>query len=89
MATGFRVRLLGLSFLDCEEVGSGLLIPHCSSVHTVGMRFPLDLYFLDELGAALVIHRAVPPLRTVIVRDASAVLEVPSPAGGEFSLAET
>lgn len=85
MASGFRARLLGLAFLDREEAGVGLLIPRCAGVHTCGMRFPLDLFFLDERGAPLAIHRGIAPRRAVSVHAASAVLEIPSPVGGEFS----
>lgn len=81
VAAGFHARLLGLAFLDREEAGRGLLIPRCSSVHTVGMRFPLDLFFLDERGALVAIHRRVPARRLVCARNAISVLEVPSAAG--------
>lgn len=81
VAAGFRARLLGLAFLDRGEAGSGLLIPRCSSVHTFGMRFPLDLFFLDEGGALVAVHRRVPPRRLVYARNAASVLEVPSAAG--------
>jgi len=84
VAAGFRARLLGLAFLGCGEAGPGLLIPRCSSVHTFGMRFPLDLFFLDESGAPVVIRRRVPARRLVSARNAASVLEVPSAGGGEF-----
>jgi uncharacterized membrane protein (UPF0127 family) len=85
VATGVRSRLLGLVWLERRRVGAGLLIPCCSSVHTFGMRFALDLHFLDEHGKRLAVHRAVPPRRLVFVRDARAVLEIPAGEGGEFS----
>src|SRR5918996_4109778 len=78
VAHGFRARLLGLSFLDRELSGAGLLIPCCASVHTFGMRFALDLHFLDERGALLATRRAVPPRRLAFVHRAAAVLEVPA-----------
>jgi uncharacterized membrane protein (UPF0127 family) len=81
VASGFGSRLLGLAFLDRTDAGSGLLIPCCSSVHTFGMRFALDLHFLDASGAVLAVHRAVPPRRFVGCRGAAAVLELP--AAGE------
>jgi uncharacterized membrane protein (UPF0127 family) len=83
VAAGFRARLLGLARLDRGEAGAGLLIPRCASVHTFGMRFPLDLVFLDRRGAPLALHRRVPPRRLVWCRGAAAVLEIPSPEGGE------
>jgi uncharacterized protein len=78
VAEGLRARTLGLSHLDRDDAGPGLLIPHCASVHTFGMRFPLDLYFLDPEGEILSTRRAVPPRRIAIHRAAAAVLEVPA-----------
>ena len=75
---GYRDRLLGLSKLAREEAGSGLLIPRCSSVHTFGMRFRLDLVFLDEEHRPLSARFLVPPRRFAIHPGAYAVLEVPS-----------
>jgi uncharacterized protein len=80
VATGFRARLLGLALLDRAGAGPGLLLPRCSSVHTFGMRFALDLYFLADDGSVIEVRRAVPPRRFASCRGASAVLEVP--AGG-------
>jgi hypothetical protein len=78
-AVSFRSRLLGLAWLPRERVGAGLLIPRCSSVHTFGMRFPLDLLFLDVYGRPLSWRLEVPPRRLVAHRGAYAVLERPSP----------
>jgi uncharacterized membrane protein (UPF0127 family) len=66
-------------------VGSGLLIPRCSSVHTFGMRFALDVCFLDQHGTALAVRRRIPPRRVAFCRGAGAVLEIPAGEGGEFS----
>jgi uncharacterized membrane protein (UPF0127 family) len=85
VATGFRARLLGLAHLDSDEVGQGLLIPCCSSVHTFGMRFALDLYFVDGDGSVLAVRPAISPRRVAFCRAASAVLEISSGEGGEFS----
>ena len=84
VAGGFRARLLGLGRLPREQAGSGLLIPRCASVHTFGMRFALDLVFLDRHGRPLSIRRGVPPRRFAWQRGAAAVLEIPSWQGGEF-----
>ncbi len=73
-------RLLGLAFLDRIEAGEGLLLPHCRSIHTFGMLFPLDLVFLDAEGRVIELRRAVPPRRLVRCRAADAVLELPAPA---------
>jgi uncharacterized membrane protein (UPF0127 family) len=78
VATGFRPRLFGLAHLDLDDAVPGLLIPRCSSVHTFGMRFALDLYFLDEEGAAIEVRRGVPARRVALCRRATAVAEFPS-----------
>jgi len=84
VAGGPRARLLGLAHLDREEAGAGLLIPRCSSVHTFGMRFPLDLYFLGAGGEVISIRRSLPARRLAFCGRASAVLELPAEEGGEI-----
>jgi uncharacterized protein len=79
IAVGFRARLLGLAHLDPADAGPGLLIPHCAAVHTFGMRFALDIRFLDE-GDEPLARLLVPPRRFVAHRGAAGVLEVPCPA---------
>jgi len=86
VATGLRARLLGLGCLDRADAGLGLLIPRCSSVHTFGMRFALDVCFLDVRGGLLAVRLAVPARRVASHRGADAVLEIPAGEGGEFSL---
>jgi uncharacterized membrane protein (UPF0127 family) len=81
VAVGFCVRLLGLSHLDRERAGPGLLLPRCRNVHTFGMRFALDLVFLDRDGRPCSVRRGVPPRRLVWDRGASAVLELPANSG--------
>jgi uncharacterized protein len=83
VAGGLRARLLGLAWRDRAKAGPGLLIPRCASVHTFGMRFELDLFFLDAGGRVISVRRRVPPRRIAWQRGADAVLEIPSPQGGE------
>jgi hypothetical protein len=87
VARGLRARFLGLAYLDREEVGPGLLIPRCSSVHTFGMRFPLDLYFLGGDGEVVAVRHGVPARRLAFCRRARAVLEIPAEEGGEIPTA--
>ncbi len=84
VATTIASRLLGLAYLDREHAGPGLLIRRCRSVHTFGMRFPLDVYFLDQRGALISLRAGVPPSRIAICADASAVLELPAEEGEEI-----
>ena len=67
-------RLRGLARLDLPA-GAALLLPRTRSVHTFGMRFALDLVWLDRDGRALRIDRNVGPRRLRWCRGARAVLE--------------
>jgi uncharacterized membrane protein (UPF0127 family) len=79
VATSLPSRLLGLALLSRQRAGPGLLIPRCSSVHTFGMRFALDLVFLNAEGRVIELRRGVPPRRVIRCPGAEAVLELPSP----------
>lgn len=70
-----RARLLGLAGLRSLEPGTGVLLRPCAAVHTVGMRFPLDVAFLTRDGAALRVVRGVGPRRSLRCAGAAAVLE--------------
>jgi uncharacterized membrane protein (UPF0127 family) len=78
VATTFGARLLGLALLDRRAAGPGLLLPACSSIHTFGMRFALDVTFLDRDGRVLLERMSVPPLRMLRHPGAAAVLERPA-----------
>jgi uncharacterized membrane protein (UPF0127 family) len=70
------VGLLGRTSLDDDE---GLLLRPCSSVHTLGMRFAIDVAFLDSGGKVVT---ASPQLRPGAWarggRHAHATLELPT-----------
>lgn len=70
-------RLLGLALLRPGQAGEGLLIPRCRSVHTFGMRFALDVCFLDHRGVAVSVRSKVPANRVLREPGADAVLELP------------
>jgi uncharacterized membrane protein (UPF0127 family) len=79
-AASLRSRLLGLALLPRGALppGHALLIPRCRSMHTFGMRFPIDVAFLDAHGRALRVEKAVPRRRVLSCRGAHAVLETPA-----------
>jgi trehalose synthase len=89
VAAGPRARLLGLSRLDREQAGGGLLIPRCAAVHTFGMRFELDLLFLDRDGRPCSFRPRLPPRRLAWDRRASSVLELPWPSGARAAAGQT
>src|SRR3954463_1977717 len=71
-------RLLGLAFLRSLPSGHALLIPDCRSVHTFGMRFRIDVAFLDERGRPVRVERFVRRGRVLVCRSAFAVIEAPA-----------
>lgn len=46
-------RMVGLLNKSSLEPSSGIWIKGCSSVHTIGMKFPIDLIFVDRNGKVL------------------------------------
>jgi hypothetical protein len=81
-------RLLGLAGLAGLPPGSALLIPRCASVHTVGMRFALDVAFLSwppvsGACAVLAAHEGLSGRRIVGVglRAARSTAALEAPAG--------
>src|SRR5215218_2606133 len=85
-ARPWRVRLLGLALLPSLPRDCALLIPRCYSIHTFGMRFPIDVVFLDRSGGVLRVMRAVPRRRVVSCPGAVAVIELSAGRGGIISL---
>ena len=71
-------RLLGLAGLRALPPGIALLLPRTRSVHTLGMRFALDLVWLDKQERVVRVDRGVPPWRVCGCRAASQVVELPS-----------
>jgi len=82
-----RTRRRGLAGLDALPAGYGLLFERCRSVHTIGMRFALDLVWLDGAGAVARLDRAVGPRRLRSCRHARAVVEVSAGEGERFAAA--
>jgi hypothetical protein len=83
-ASGIRARLLGLSLLPGLPRCHALLIPRCSSVHTFGMRFALDVLFLGPEHELLRVERDVRPNRVLGCRKSTAVIEVPAGQAAPF-----
>jgi uncharacterized membrane protein (UPF0127 family) len=74
-------RLLGLAWLRTLPPATGLLLPRTRSVHTFGMRFALDLVWLDREGRVVRVDRGVGPWRVRGCGGARAVVELPSAVG--------
>lgn len=86
LATSFFARVRGLLLTDEGDVQSeALLIAPCSSVHTVMMRYALDIAFVGSDGRVLRSIEDVRPGRMRLAcRGAVAVLERPSSCCGAW-----
>ena len=81
-----RARLLGLALMRPTELPSGhaLLLRPCSSIHTFGMRFTVDVAFADSDGTVLRVIRGVPPRRVRRCPKAAVALEAHAGELGRF-----
>ncbi|MCU7946455.1 MAG: DUF192 domain-containing protein [Candidatus Thiodiazotropha sp. (ex Cardiolucina cf. quadrata)] len=76
LADSYLSRLRGLLGKKQLSDSEGLLLKRCATVHTVGMRYPLDLVFMDKRGKVLKCQEGVKPFRTAGVRGAYYTLEL-------------
>ena len=78
-ASTFRSRFAGLLGTAGIGDGEGLWIVPCRGVHTLGMRYPIDVAFLDARGVVVGILEGLPPNRVGrVFRDARGALELRS-----------
>jgi uncharacterized protein len=78
-----RVGLLGHSSLPS---GEGLWLKPCDSIHTFGMKFPIDVVFLGKDHQVLDVRPGMVPGQVVEFCPAHSVLELPS---GTLALTQT
>ena len=76
LARSFRSRLVGLLGRSSIDMGQGLWFEPCSCVHTFGMRFAIDLVFIDRHRTILRIVRELQPWRLASCQRARAVIEL-------------
>ena len=70
-------RARGLLARPAPAPGHALRIDRCRSVHSLGMRYPIDVVFLDA-GGRVVEVAVLNPWRAVVCRAARDVLELAS-----------
>ncbi len=81
VAGSFFSRLKGLIGKKSLPDGQALWLKPCNSVHTLGMRFPIDVVFLDrDLQVVAVEARLRPNAVSRIHRKAHSVIELPAGA---------
>jgi uncharacterized protein len=72
-------RLRGLIGQPPLPAGDAVLLSPCQSVHTWGMRHPIDVVFLDREHRVVALYPALPPRRlTRWHREARSALELPA-----------
>ncbi len=75
-----RKRRVGLLKHDSLPPGQGLWIAPCEAVHTFGMKFPIDVIFLDRKRKVLKVRENMPRGRISACLWAHSVLELPAGA---------
>ncbi|WP_417735136.1 DUF192 domain-containing protein [Rosistilla oblonga] len=74
-------RFCGLMLRRQFEPGFALWLDPCRSIHTMWMRVPIDVYFLDDMGTILEHRSNVAPWSIVLPAGrARSVLEIPNAA---------
>ena len=74
-------RMKGLLGQTAEgfTAGKGLWITPSQGVHTIGMKFPIDVVYLDSGYRVVYIHHALPPFRIAAIKlKARSVIELPA-----------
>nr|WP_320147019.1 DUF192 domain-containing protein [uncultured Anaeromusa sp.] len=78
LADSFWSRLKGLLGTAALPERGGLLLRPCNCVHTCGMRYAIDVLFLDSDGRILKLVQELAPWRSAWCWQAAAVLELPA-----------
>ncbi|SRR5260370_42304703 len=74
-----HARRTGLLKQDKLNPGEGLWIYPTQAIHTFGMRFPIDVVFIDrQMRVRRIYHQLAPFRLTSLVWSAQSVLELPS-----------
>lgn len=75
VADTISARIFGLLGRRRMSDGEGLVIPRCSGIHTLFMRFGIGLIFVDDENVVVSVRREVKPWRIAVERDAHGVIE--------------
>ncbi|TJX14170.1 DUF192 domain-containing protein [Tissierella creatinini] len=76
IADSFFTRLKGLLGEAGLRPGEGILIKPCNSIHTFGMKFPIDVAFVDKSNMVVHIMEDIPKGKlSPIVKGAKYVIE--------------
>lgn len=83
LAATFWRRFVGLMGRQALAPGTGLVIDPCRSVHTMFMRFPIDVAYVDGTSRVVKVVCNLRPFRTsAALLRSSKVIELPAGAIG-------
>lgn len=85
-ASSFTARMFGLLGRRPLDRGEALWLKPCASVHTLGMRYSIDVVFLDRDGAVIDVRSALAPRRVAASGNARSVLELPANLSDELGI---
>lgn len=74
--TNFFERMRGLLFKEKLKSNAGLIISPCSSVHTFGMKYTIDVVFLDKELTIVKLVKSLKPWRMTASHASCIVLEL-------------
>jgi uncharacterized membrane protein (UPF0127 family) len=78
-ADTFGARVRGLLGTERMSAGAGSILGPARQVHTFGMRYPIDVLFLDDAATVVHVISGMRPYRlSRYVRRARSVLELPA-----------
>ena len=78
VADTFLTRLKGLLATKQLEAGKGLVIRPCSSIHTVGMNYDIDVIFIGADDNVLKVVSKMPANMFALCLKSSYVIELPA-----------
>lgn len=79
IADSMGTRLVGLLGRRTLEPGGGVWLVPSNSIHTIGMRFPIDVVMLGGNARVVEVREAVPPFSIVWPKlHAKSILELPA-----------
>jgi uncharacterized protein len=86
VASSIWSRFWGLMGQRSLPQGEAMIIDPCNSVHTMFMRFSIDVAFVDKDGRVIKIAEGLKPFRAAVGKGSRWVLEMPSGAAGRAGL---
>lgn len=89
VADSIFARMKGLLGRDFLAAGDGIWLMPCNSVHTFGMRFAIDVVFLNRSNQVIsVIHNLQPNRLTKVYFKAATVIEIPAHTAADSGLSK-